>query len=414
MAATKDDLKEMMKTMMSAQREEREKENNIMQEVFKQGIAGIQQEVREKLSGFEEKQNTLINSQASLETRLVGMEEEIRAMKGAAKPGGEGDRNVTGVTESSEPEIILNDTERQTIKKIVKHARRVIGLHPIDQSDIRRIGRMNNTTEEEEIKILAVKEFLKYEMKIPNRTIDEMLTKVSKIWIPVHQEWDRLYVEFQEDIYVRQCYTYARNLKKDIRLITYVPKEFRERNRAIEQHAYQLRHGEDEYKTRVQFGMNDIELRVRKPDQRSWTMVKFELLPPVDINPPPSPVLATSPTAGRSRSASAKRPSPASPSSTEKGAKSSKSDFGDPKQDQTSPKTNPSIPSAALNQSLAGRRARTNSVTSIKVPTSLPSLLAKAKVIPDTGAFTHFQCKSPARKETKSVESAFNFKPLAK
>ena len=114
-------------------------------------------------------------------------------------------------------------------------------------------------------------EFLKLEMNIRE---DEFNTlEIKKIFPPAKEGWDKLYVEFRNQISVNTIYRYAKYLRKDQRLVPYIPHQFYDRYRAMERIAYELRHSEPKYKTRVKMGSSDLILYKKKPGESTWTVL---------------------------------------------------------------------------------------------------------------------------------------------
>ena len=77
---------------------------------------------------------------------------------------------------------------------------------------------------------------------------------------------------FESETAVITIFQYAKNLKKDQRLVRYIPKEFYDRYRAMEGDAYLLRHGVIKYRTKVQMGISDLVLYKKEPGGR-WSSV---------------------------------------------------------------------------------------------------------------------------------------------
>ena len=57
---------------------------------------------------------------------------------------------------------------------------------------------------------------------------------IRTIFPPAKDNWETLYVQFESEIAVNTIFSYAKNLKKNQRLVRYIPKEFYERYRAME------------------------------------------------------------------------------------------------------------------------------------------------------------------------------------
>ena len=169
------------------------------------------------------------------------------------------------------------DGKPQELMEIVSAARRTIGLQCIYPADLHRQTRLYGARDEAEARILAVKEFLKCEMKVSGEVFDEM--KVEKIFPPARENWNTLYIRFASESSVHTLYNYTRHLRSNQRLVPYIQKQFYPRYKAMENLAYTLRHSEMKYKTRVKMGISDLVLYKRMPNESSWIAVK----PPPDI-----------------------------------------------------------------------------------------------------------------------------------
>ena len=121
-------------------------------------------------------------------------------------------------------------------------------------------------------------------MKIQDDVFNEI--KIEKIFPPAKDTWDKLYVEFSNQASVNIIYSYARCLRKDQRLVTYIPKQFYDRYRALESKAYDLRHSDVKYKTRVKMGSSDLILYKKIPGERTWSVHNSTAgLPLVNLDP---------------------------------------------------------------------------------------------------------------------------------
>ena len=83
-----------------------------------------------------------------------------------------------------------------------------------------------------------------------------------------------LYVKFASERSVHTLYRYSKYLQKHHRLVPYIPKQFYPRYRELESLAYNIRHGDYKYKTRVIMGTTDLILYKRKFNERYWNAVQ--------------------------------------------------------------------------------------------------------------------------------------------
>ena len=100
------------------------------------------------------------------------------------------------------------------------------------------------------------------EMKVSYEVIEEMI--IEKVFPPARADWNTLYVKFYSESSVHKLYSHARNMRADLRLVPYIPKQFYNKYRDLESQAYQLRHSEARYKTRIKMVINDLVLYKRE------------------------------------------------------------------------------------------------------------------------------------------------------
>ena len=79
---------------------------------------------------------------------------------------------------------------------------------------------------------------------------------VEKIFPLAKETWNALYVTFAYESSIHTVYKYSRYLQKSQRIIPYIPKQFYQEYKRIESLAYNLRHNENKYKTRVRMGVS--------------------------------------------------------------------------------------------------------------------------------------------------------------
>ena len=109
---------------------------------------------------------------------------------------------------------------------------------------------------------------------------------------------------------------------EDVRLVRYTPPQLQDRNDRIKDVEYQLRIGENKYKTRIRNGVMDLILEKKNKDERAWTKVNVENLPPVDLSRTSSqPSISISPAEGRKRNSKRPRSTPTPPTKDRKSAK---------------------------------------------------------------------------------------------
>ena len=159
--------------------------------------------------------------------------------------------------------------------KILRNARRVLGFKPIDKVHVEQCMRrveqdnenLSNKDAWEKAKEKAVSEFLKYEMKMKQDDIEQLETVM--IYPPAKEEWNVLYVEFENVEMVNFVMSFAQSMRKGEKenrpsVEKYIPMELFKRYSAIEKIAYKIRQESNfQTATNVSFGEKDFFLKSR-------------------------------------------------------------------------------------------------------------------------------------------------------
>ena len=201
--------------------------------------------------------------------------------------------------------VQLKDGKVETNKEIysiVKQARKTVGFSPINFNHVQEVMDemvIQNTRRGIEE---AVKDFLRSEMAMPEEVI-EKLQFVKTFWRSQETDDDKLFVEFAEEGMQGIVFKYVRKMRRKCNLITYIPETFRKRAAKLERAAYDMRHAEPSYNTRVKWGWGDLILE-RKPrgSRESYRSVYIPDLPPVELSATPRvrlPTATSSPAPGR-------------------------------------------------------------------------------------------------------------------
>ena len=214
------------------------------------------------------KKHDLVTS--NLEKRILELEAKTK------------DQNQEDTTPTPAEEVICDDWN--AVKKAtVDQARKTIGLHSVNIKDLDRIKRTQDVTDEVELKLALAKEFFKYEMRMKEEDISAL--NISQVFYAVKNPvWNTLYVEFSDEESLSSCYKFAKNLKPGRRLFQYIPRMFLNRYKALNNHAYNLRHSSHQFKTRIRFGIDDILLLKCKPGESTWSCTTHANLPPVEVS----------------------------------------------------------------------------------------------------------------------------------
>ena len=194
------------------------------------------------------------------------------------------------------------------LRQIISLSRRTVGLQRIDQNDLIRMRQEQfdgaKTVEDE--RFLAVKEFLGAELKLPKASIEKM--EIEKIFPPVGREnpqW--LYVTFKHENSVQRIFDKTRIMRKESRILTYIPREFHSRFEAIRDIGNELRLTQ-QCKTRIKMGHMGLQLHRKDRDTGRWQLVQLPAgLPAVELGISPRKPDSGSPAPGRPGQARAEK-----------------------------------------------------------------------------------------------------------
>ena len=201
--------------------------------------------------------------------------------------------------ESEDGDVGLRRQEER-LRSIISLSRRTVGLQKIDHHDLARMrqDQFGGAKTEEEDKLFAVQEFLLLETKIPRSTIEKM--DIERIFPPAAKEnpqW--LYVTFKQETSVQKIFEKTRIMRKESRILTYIPKEFHSRFEAIRDFGNVIRL-EEKCKTRIKMGFMDLQLHRKDGSIGKWQLVQLPAgLPTVDLGISPRKAESGSPAPGR-------------------------------------------------------------------------------------------------------------------
>ena len=152
------------------------------------------------------------------------------------------------------------------------------------------IAHADGNDQAEKVRSAAVS-FIRMKLGI---TIDEIKDEDILItFLPDDLNIPRVYAQLPSHAHADFFFDLIRTLRKpELKVVKYVPKEFRARNRAIESEAYTLRkHTVPPFKTRIQYSDDDLVLTKCLHNQHTFVQHEASDLPPVDLGPqrPPPP-----------------------------------------------------------------------------------------------------------------------------
>ena len=110
---------------------------------------------------------------------------------------------------------------------------------------------------------------------------------IEKIFPQSIDDWNTIFVNFSTITMANTVTSYVRNMRSEVQVDIYVPKEWRTRYKALGKIAYDQRYppqGEVKYKTRIRWGNTDLCILRKAPDVRYWSAMDITTpLPPVDL-----------------------------------------------------------------------------------------------------------------------------------
>ena len=327
MAPTIEDLFEFMRKDKEERAKEREKDKQELKELISQGV---QNEVKSLINPLEKRVQGMEDSHENVMNKLEDMSEQMKNFRVQLETQGKEDvRTVVNYPTQELGEEGTADVDK--ITEIISLARRTVGLHRIDNSDLERMRQQQfgGAKTEDEEKRLAVQEYLRCELKIGNDVQKSM--EIEEIFPAYGENPAHLYVTFKEESSVTRIFEKTRIMRKESRIMNYIPRQFRERARAIGEIEYRLRK-EQNFQTRIKMGLNDLELwkKIRGMNSR-WEKVSLPRnLPRIDMSSPVRGSVSTSPPPGRPDGQGAKRDRESTGSeSGKKNSKNARTDLND-------------------------------------------------------------------------------------
>ena len=276
---TNKDIMEYLRANQEARAKEKEEDKKIRAEERKEDMEVIldmiakrvKSEVEAATKPLEEKLEAQEKVNKDLFKQLQALQDQLNILKrGTSYPELPNPRSH--VHEGSSRRLYTPGNSDNTVEQVdttgwkqnlCSEARKVIGFSPIEPRMLDIQMNSYGAKDLQEAMLLEVKSYLKCELKIPPSSIEKL--DFVRIFPPAKQDWKVLYVEFGNDQQVETIFSYTKNiLKKDHRVLRWIPKQMYERFRAVESLAYNLRQ-EQGLKTRVKIGITDFILSTRDP-----------------------------------------------------------------------------------------------------------------------------------------------------
>ena len=293
---------------MKRDKEERAVERERDKEELKQIISkGVKDEVEAMIGPIKDKQEQLEQAQSDMQKGFSEVMAEVKDIRKqladkrsesptwASRLAGQ----LPSHSHAAQTTPGHHECEDDRVKEVISLGRRTVGLSRIDQEDLVRMRQeqFGGAKSEDEERLLAVKEFLKCEMKFDSETIEQM--EVDRIFPPAKKPKPQyLYVTFKNERSVSMIYQRTRCMRRESRVLIYIPKQFHNRYDDLAGHEYKLRKFEN-FQTRIKWGWRDLELHKKIRGAEKWQKVELpEDLRQVDMNPQRSS-LSLSPPPGR-------------------------------------------------------------------------------------------------------------------
>ena len=144
---------------------------------------------------------------------------------------------------STQHSLGMEDKDNR-VKQIIREAKKVVGMKPIDKAHMQHTMKRNRETDEdmdederwEKALDETVKAFLKYEMKMKSEDLEQL--QIVKIFPPAKEEWNTVYVEFESIEMVNFLMSFTQYMRRDTKedrpsIEKYIPKELFARYSAV-------------------------------------------------------------------------------------------------------------------------------------------------------------------------------------
>ena len=272
---------------------------------------GVKDEIKAAVKPLEEKQNDLIKEQKSMRAdqtaqKVLDLEKKLKPKPTNISPIKAHIHPTATHSDSSEDQ---NDLSMR--KSAIDAAKKILGFSNILPSHIQQavIEHRSDPNDVELAKVNAVRDFLYYEMKVPETEIKRM--KIIRTFRPANQPLsNRLYAEFDDEYTVNLINKYVRNLRDSANIHIWIHPSLYERFCDFDTASYIIRKGPGNFKARVKYGETDFILIKKSPSCPSWTKVIPEKLSPFNPTPPGYTNPSLSPPIGRENRSKRKERSP--------------------------------------------------------------------------------------------------------
>ena len=287
MPLTLEDIMEFMKNEKEQRQLEREQDKSELKDLISKGV---KKEVETVMEPVKEKQEILEKEQVVMKQQFREVLQEMKEIKTQLQinptvqfPGLPQPQAVQQVVHTGEQAGYVRQEgagqggdQQAKLRQIISVSRRTVGLHRIDSADLVRMrqAQFGGASTDAEEKLLAVQEFLRCELKLSSETIESM--EIENIFAPEKREPQCLFVTFKFGSSLSRIFEKTRCMRKEARILNYIPPEFEERYIDIRDIEYSIRQDEN-CQTRIKMGIMDLELSKKIRGSGRWQRVP---LPP--------------------------------------------------------------------------------------------------------------------------------------
>ena len=238
----------------------------------------LDEKMTEAIKPFEEKTESVVQAQMQMKEQVDILSEELKGLKermditaevnscpstGQRMQADNLDRiqqqGQSSTVDHAGQDLAVVGGQPVGLAEIISEARRTVGLFRIDQADLERMRQEQyggaKTPDEE--KLLAVQEYLKLELKLDTRTVERM--EIENTFYLNRNNPECIFVTFKHRSSVSRIFDKTFIMRKESRVNTYIPRQFRDRARAISEIEYNLREVK-KCKTKVKMGFKDLQL----------------------------------------------------------------------------------------------------------------------------------------------------------
>ena len=262
-------------------------------DVFKEIINDMTQQLNTNLINLNTKVDNITNCLNAQDLKINDLGQRVEtlekhltyadAARSPPKPPTQTKPNTnTANTNATNTDKIVTENKNHnlTAEEIMNRSRNIIGIFPIHSEDIER----NKCDTKEKTLINTATEFLRDELGFRQDQIEEMnITKVTKT---KKTDGKTLYITLPSHTSVTQIFKRTAIIKNNnLKISNYVAPHFYNRYNTLQSYCKTAREMDDQLRTKITYGHNDIILQEKKIGEKHYTTVdihKYGNLPQMD------------------------------------------------------------------------------------------------------------------------------------